>query len=511
MVEHQRADVAKTHVRVAIIGAGFAGLGAALRLLDTGEQSFVVLEQADDVGGTWRNNVYPGVSCDIPSHLYSFSFAPKSNWRRHYAQGAEIQQYLRDCAATPGVAQRLRLSSTLHDARWNAAASRWELTTSRGRITASVLVLATGRFGAPQIPQIPGLASFTGPVCHSARWDDTIRPGMRVAVVGSGASAIQIVPALVAAGSEVVNIQRSAAWILPKGDFAYDAQTQQQFRQDDQARSDYRQAILQDFDAGFPARFLGSAAQDHVRHRALDHLNSQVNDEQLRMLLTPDYEIGCKRVLRSDDFYPAITSEHASLHRGTISEIYGQRLRLSNGTTHTVDALVFATGFEASQPPIATKVSGRNRLVLAEHWKHGMVSYASTVVAGFPNMFIVGGPNSALGHNSAIAMMETQIDQLLSTLEHLHQGWASFEVTAEAEQRYTAMLDKRAAKTVWLGDGCESWYRHNRTGRLTLLWPGTAAQYAAEYSRFHPEAFHLTDDDVIPQPVALDSTPAILP
>lgn len=500
MVEQQEADVAGTHVRVAIIGAGFAGLGAALRLLDTGERSFMVLERADEVGGTWRDNVYPGVACDIPSHLYSFSFAPKANWQRHYAQGAEIQEYLRDCAATPELSKYLRLSTTLHEARWNAAAARWELTTNRGRFTASVLVLGTGRFGTPNIPRIPGLANFTGPVCHSARWDDTIRPGMRVAVVGSGASAIQLVPALAAAGSEVVNVQRSAAWIIPKGDYPYTAQVQQQFLRDDAARGQYRSTIFAEADAGFPARILGNASQAQLQDRATKHLHSHILDPQLRELLTPDYEIGCKRVLLSDDFYPAIASGKVALQRGTITEIQGQRLLLSDGTEQRVDAIVFATGFEASQPAIATKVYGRDNLQLAAHWRNGMVSYASTAVAGFPNMFIIGGPNSALGHNSAIAMMETQVEHLLSALDYLALGWKSCEATAAAEEEYTAMLDERAAKTVWLSAGCVSWYRHNRTGRLTLLWPGTAAQYAAEYGRFHPAAFHLEADEATSQP-----------
>lgn len=506
----QAENVAGLHVRMAVIGAGFAGLGTALRLLGTGERSFVVLEQADDVGGTWRDNVYPGVACDIPSHLYSFSFAPKADWQRRYAQGAEIQQYLRQCAATPGLSQHLRLSTSLHDARWDDEAARWELTTNRGRFTASVLVLGTGRFGTPHIPQIPGLASFPGPVCHSARWDETIRPGMRVAVVGSGASAIQIVPALAAAGSDVVNVQRSAAWIIPKGDYPYTAQVQQQFHRDDAARCQYRATIFTEADAGFPARLLGSSTQTQLLHRAKEHLRSQIPDPRLRELLTPGYEIGCKRVLLSDDFYPAVASENVALHRGTISEIQGSRLRLSDGTDRHVDAIVFATGFEASQPAIATKVFGRDNLQLAAHWRNGMTSYASTAVAGFPNMFIIGGPNSALGHNSAIAMMETQVEHLLSALDYLAQGWKSCEATAAAEAQYTAMLDERAAKTVWLSQGCESWYRHNRTGRLTLLWPGTAAQYATEYGRFHPGAFHLKTDDDVHQPSGSASSPAVV-
>ena len=507
MTDQQVKHVAGMHVRVAIIGAGFAGIGAALQLVERRERSFAVLEQAEQVGGTWRDNVYPGVACDIPSHLYSYSFVPKTDWQHRYAPGAEIHRYLQDCVEQHGLSTHLRLSTALENARWDAATARWELTTNRGRFTASVLVLATGRFSAPHVPTIPGLNTFDGPVCHSARWDSSIRSGMRVAVVGSGASAIQIVPALAAAGSRVVNVQRSAAWIIPKGASSYTSSAQQSFRDDEQARLAYRATIYAEAEAGFAARILGSTAQIELKHRAIEHLRTHIQSQQLVDLLTPDYEMGCKRVLLSDDFYPAIASEQVDLHRGTITRIEKQRITLSDGTTHTVDAIVFATGFEASQPEIATRIFGRNHLRLADHWRDGMVSYASTVVTGFPNLFVLGGPNSALGHNSAIAIMETQIQHLLSAMDYLATGWTSCEVTASAEQNYAAALDERAAKTVWLSNDCASWYRHQRTGRLTLLWPGTAEEYRAQFSHFNPAAFHFEGNGTppacprVPQPV----------
>jgi cation diffusion facilitator CzcD-associated flavoprotein CzcO len=479
------------HVKIVVVGAGFAGIGTALQLVEHGENSFVVLEQAAEVGGTWRDNIYPGVACDIPSHLYSFSFAPKPNWRHRYGRGNEIHQYLQECAHEPGVAERLHLSTSLYEARWDTSLSLWKITTNRGSFTSSMLVLATGRFGSPHIPKIPGVSTFSGPICHTARWDFNITSGMRVAVLGSGASAIQVAPALAQAGCSVINVQRSPAWIVPKMDYSYSEYSRNYFQSDDHARTNYRQEIFTEAETGFEARMLGSTAQAQLKQRALEFLHTHIEDSVLADLLTPDYEIGCKRVLLSDDFYPAVASGAVSVHAGTIRQVAEQQVMLSDGTATEVDAIVFATGFEASQPPIAPKIFGRRSVSLADHWQHGMVSYASTVVSGFPNMFIVGGPNSALGHNSAITMMEAQITHLISALNYLGNKWQSYEVLPEAELAYTALIDRRAAKTVWLSPGCESWYRHNRNGRLTLLWPGPAREYATEYSQFHPEAFRL--------------------
>lgn len=490
MAHSHVGELEGTHVKIAVVGAGFAGIGTALQLVDHGEDSFVVLEQAAEVGGTWRDNIYPGVACDIPSHLYSFSFAPKSDWRHRYGRGSEIHQYLQDCANQPEVDKRLHLSTSLYEAHWDTEQSLWKITTNRGSFTSSMLVLATGRFGSPHIPEIPGVATFKGPICHTARWDSNITPGMRVAVLGSGASAIQVAPALARAGCSVVNVQRSAAWVVPKMDYSYNAHSRNYFQSDDHARVNYRQEIFTEAEAGFNARVLGSTAQTQLKQRALEFLRTHIGDSGLAQLLTPDYEIGCKRVLLSDDFYPAIASGAVSVHAGTIRRISEQQITLSDGSTTEVDAIVFATGFEASQPPIASKIFGGRNVSLADHWRYGMVSYASTVVSGFPNMFIIGGPNSALGHNSAITMMEAQISHLISALNYLGETWASCEVLPAAERAYTALIDQRAAKTVWVSPGCESWYRHNRTERLTLLWPGPALDYATEYSQFHPEAFH---------------------
>lgn len=479
------------HVRVAVVGAGFAGIGAAMRLADSGERSFAVLERAAEIGGTWRDNVYPGVACDVPSHLYSFSFAPKPDWPRRYATGNQILEYLRDCAGHPVIRERLQLNTGLLESRWSEERACWELQTRRGPMTASVLVLATGRFTDPHIPDVPGLGSFPGPVFHTARWRQGVPlAGTRVGVVGTGASAVQVVPEVVAAGAQVTVFQRSAPWVVPKDDAPHSPAEQAQFRKDDAARQAHREAIFAEMDAGFAARLSGTEENAELRRRALEHLRSQVDSPQLRRLLTPDYAVGCKRVLLSDTWYPAVASEAVTLEPSALSSVRGSTAEAASGERHELDALIFATGFQAHRPAAAETVHGVEGELLSEHWREGMTAYASTAVAGFPNCFLLGGPNAALGHNSALTVLEAQISHLISALDQVEEG-SICEVRTAAEESYTRELDARAAATVWTAGGCSSWYRDGRTGRVTLLWPGTAAEYAQRFSAFATDSFVL--------------------
>ena len=479
------------HVRVAVVGAGFAGLGTALRLIHAGERSFTVLEQADEVGGTWRDNTYPGVACDVPSHLYSSSFAPRPDWSRRFASGAEILDYLRDCAATPGVAERIRTGTGLREARWSCTRACWVLSTSSGTLTASTLVLATGRFTEPHVPDVPGLAGFPGPVFHTARWQDGVDlTGLRVGVVGTGASAVQLVPELVARGSRVSIFQRSAPWVIPKQDTAYSFQDRERFGRQEAARLTHRREIFEEMDAGFAARLTDSAEHAALRERAMTHLRLQVPDPELRSRLMPDYPIGCKRVLLSDDWYPSLGSPAVTLEDSALHALSGSTAVAESGRRHELDALILATGFHASRPAIATAVRGVGGTLLSRHWRDGMTSYASTAVSGFPNCFILGGPNSALGHNSALTVLETQISHLLSALHQLPEG-SVCQVRESAERGYTTELDQRAARTVWSAGDCSSWYRDAATGRITLLWPGSAEEYARRFAAFDPAQFEI--------------------
>ncbi len=506
--EHEpHARQGSRHVQVAIVGGGFAGIGAALRLDQSGRHDFLVFERADSIGGTWRDNTYPGVACDIPSHLYSFSFMPNPEWTRRFAPGAEIRDYLEDCVDAGGIRDRVRLGDGLLDASWDEGAGNWRLATDSGEWTAEVVVMAAGRLTEPRLPAIPGLETFRGPVMHSARWDHAADlAGKRVAVIGTGASAVQLAPEL-AQTAEVILFQRTAPWVLPRGDREYTAEERTAFDADPTLIHDVRQEAFLAGEALVPQRLGDLDALDWAQARALAHLHAQIPDPVLRSALMPDYEIGCKRAVFSDDFYPAIASGAIRLEPSALVTIrpaaaLGERssgptespgaggiLVAASGREHEVEAIVFATGFHSTWQPYAELIHGLGVESLAAHWSGGMTSVASTMVAGFPDLFILDGPNASLGHNSSILMIEAQLDYLLAALRHREASRRSLLPTTEAESEYGRAVDAAAASTVWLTGGCRSWYVDEEAGRLTLLWPDTVAAFREHGAHFDPADF----------------------
>ncbi|MCR2783336.1 MULTISPECIES: NAD(P)/FAD-dependent oxidoreductase [unclassified Microbacterium] len=480
------------HIEVAIVGAGFAGLGMAIALRRAGRQSFVILERAASVGGTWRDNTYPGVACDVPSHLYGFATHPNPEWSGLYATGAEIHRYLERVADTEDLGDRLRLRTALLAARWDAAASRWHLDTGSGALTADALVLACGRLTEPSIPEIPGLEGFTGPIFHSARWDHSADiAGSRVAVIGTGASAVQLLPRLAETAAHVTLFQRTPAWIVPRGERGYDAAERERFAAHPEELAALRAALYVEGEARYASRSGDAAASAGAREVALAHLARQVSDPALRAALSPDYVFGCKRVLLSDDFYPAVASPAVTLEPSALVAVDGDRLVAASGTRHTADALVLATGFVSQRQPYAELVTGERGQTLAEHWSGGMTSFASTVVSDFPNMFVLDGPNASLGHNSSVLMLE---EQAAYTVRALAQRAATpggvLRVHPDAEADYTAEIARAARTTPWLTGGCRNWYVDR--GRLTLLWPGTVDAFRARLARADGSEFTTT-------------------
>lgn len=478
-------------VDVVVVGAGFAGIGAAARLARRGDVSFALLERAESVGGTWRDNRYPNVSCDIPSHLYSYSFAPEPDWSAFYAPGAEIQAYLERVVERERLAPQLHLGTDVLEMTFDETAGRWRVRTSRGEFDAAVLVVCAGRLSEPRLPEVPGLDGFDGPVFHSARWrDDVDLDGARVGLVGSGASAVQILPHLAERAAEVVLFQRSAPYVVPRRNRAYPPEERRTLARAPGAVERLRSELFWRAELGFAGRVGVPDAIDRLRGEALGHLAAQVADPALRAVLTPDYEIGCKRVLLSDDYYPALARPHVRVVPSPLRRVEGSAALGDDGVAHEVDALVFATGFHATRPPFARRIRGRGGELLADRWSAGMSAYDSTAVHGFPNLFVINGPNASLGHNSAVHMIESQIDYVLAALDHRESaGVELLEVTAEAEAAALARLDALSADTVWTNGGCESWYVDAASRRLTLLWPDFAFAFREELGRFDPAAF----------------------
>jgi cation diffusion facilitator CzcD-associated flavoprotein CzcO len=480
-------DDAPVRVRVAIVGAGFAGLGTALRLQAEGEDSFVVLERASAVGGTWRDNTYPGVACDVPAHLYCFSFLPNPSFSRRFAPGGEIRDYL-ERAADP-VRDHLRLGTAVESAAWTGTG--WELTTSRGHVSADLLVLAAGRLTEPRLPEVPGV--FDGPVFHSSAWDHSVDlHDARVAVVGTGASAVQLLPEVAARARSVVLMQRSAPYILPREDKTYDADDRARFAARPEELSSLRTSLFTEAERLYDARVGDRTARDEARSRALGHLAAQVPDAGLRTRLTPDHEFGCKRVLFSDDYYPAAALPHVTL-TGPLTGFEPGAV-LAGDDRHDVDVVVLATGFSTTRQPYARLVRGRGGRTLEAHWADGMQAYASTAVHGFPNMYILDGPNASLSHNSAVVMIETQIDYLLGALRHTAPGTV-LEVSASAEDGYAREMAARSVDKPWTS-GCSNWYVDPRSGHQSLLWPGRATEFRERFASFDPRAYesHVVHD-----------------
>jgi cation diffusion facilitator CzcD-associated flavoprotein CzcO len=477
-------------IETIIVGAGFAGLGMACRLVKE-RRPFLILERAADIGGTWRDNKYPGVASDIPAHLYSFSFSPNPDWSSHYAQGPEIHGYLKSTATSFSLLQHIRLGRDVVSIDWEMDRSRWSVRTCNESYRCNFLIIAVGRLSEARIPEIPGLDDFPGEAFHSSQWNDQVDlVSARVGVVGTGASAVQLTPYVARAARQVVIFQRNAPYILPRRDFKYTAENKSQFRRSPQQMSRLRSQLFQEAEAGFAARLTGSAESVDLQQQARKHLRAQVASAQLRRRLTPSYGIGCKRVLLSNDYYPALCRQEVTLEPSALKALRGRTAIAAGGATYDLDVIVLATGFHTTRLPFATMVRGENGRLLAKSWDSGMEAYNSTTVHGFPNMFIIGGPNAALGHNSAIVLIESQISYIAKCMTYLYsEGFDILEVKADAQYQYRQLIDQQSSKTVWTTGGCSSWYLDNRSNRLTLLWPDLASKFQERLGAFDPNAY----------------------
>lgn len=479
-----------------IVGAGFGGLGTAIHRRRAGDDDFLLVEQAAGVGGTWWANRYPGAACDIPSHLYSFSFAPNPNWTHKFPGQAEIEAYLNDCVRRFDLGPRLRLNTRLAGLRWDEASNRWQarLRDAGGRqetVAARAVTLATGPLSRPARPAIEGLERFAGPLIHTARWPaDFAADGQAVGVIGTGASAIQVVPQLARRARELTVFQRTAPWILPRGDAPIGPRTRWALAHVPGLRSAWRAAIYAQHELRAPAFTRHPSWLKRLEPLALAHLHRRIAPGRLRDALTPDYRMGCKRILIADDYYPALRKPQVQLETAAIVAVEPAGVRLNDGRLIRLDALVTATGFEAAEIGPPCEVIGPQGRSLGTAWSRGPVGYLGTMVAGFPNLFTVIGPNTGLGHNSMVHIIESQlalIDDAVRTL----QRHATLAPLPAAQERFNREIQQRLRGTIWATGGCTSWYQ-TRDGRITTLWPGSTLEYRRRTRRVHLADFGLS-------------------
>ena len=468
--------------RVAIIGTGFGGLGVAARLRQAGIDTFTVFEKADAVGGTWRDNSYPGAACDVPSHLYSLSFVPNPAWTRKFPTQPEIRRYLDSIPARTGIADRIEFGAEVRSLRYDDDAKTWQVTVLLGdgpdaaetTETFDAVVAATGQLNRPHIPDIEGLDSFDGPVFHSARWDhDVDLTGRHVGVVGIGASAIQFVPAIAESAASLTLFQRSANYVAPKADAPLSPRARRLLRVE-ALRKAYRFSIWARFEARFMALRDGSTLNRMGQNLFDKGLAKAVGPKLTPEMVVPDYALGCKRILIANDWYPTLMRPDVTVVPGGVQKVEPGAV-VVDGVSHPVDTLIFGTGFESTGFLMPMTVTGRHGVDLQESWAEGAEAHLGITVSGFPNLFVLYGPNTNLGHNSIVFMLERQISYALTCIRSLVSDPRPLDVRPGAQAASNRRLERRLATTVW-ATACHSWYK-TESGRITNNWSGTTSDY----------------------------------
>ena len=476
---------------VLVVGAGASGIGAAIRLREIGVTGFAVLEKADDLGGTWRDNSYPGCACDVPSALYSYSFAPNPEWTRAFAKQPEIHTYLRDTAARYGVTQHIQFGVEVTSAQWDESEQCWEVTTTAGSYRAKILIAGTGPWHEPLTPELPGLADFPGEVFHSSRWNhDYDLAGKRVAVVGTGASAVQFVPEIQPTVGRLHLFQRTAQWVLPKPDHYVPRIERWLLRNFPAAQRALRAAEYAGMEA-LGVGFRNPWILRLVQIIGLAHLRRTVRDPELRRALTPNYTLGCKRLLMSNTYYRSLTKSNVDVHPHAVAEVRGNQVIGADGLSAEVDAIIFGTGFHILDMPVARHVFDSDGRSLDDHWKGSPQAYLGTNVTGFPNLFLLLGPGLGTGHSSAFTILEAQLAYTIDAIEHIRRNdWSSVDVRTDVQAVFNAELQEALASTVYNSGGCASYYL-DVNGRNSFSWPWSTGAMRQRIRRFDPNAYRI--------------------
>ncbi|MEV6275003.1 NAD(P)/FAD-dependent oxidoreductase [Nocardia sp. NPDC051832] len=481
-------------IDVAIIGAGFAGIGAAIRLRQKGIHDFTLFERGTEIGGTWRDNTYPGAACDIPSRLYSYSFAPNPDWSHTYSGSKEILGYIESMAAEFGLNDRIRFGHTVTGIEFDEPAGQWTIGfEGREPVRARSVVLASGPLANASFPNIRGLEDYAGHKIHSARWDhDYDFTGKRVAVVGTGASAVQIIPELVKQAASVKVFQRTPGWVLPRVNRRTNPLLKQLYRQVPASESLARQVWFYGHESVALGVVWNTPLTRVVELVGKAQLRRQVKDPWLRRQLTPEFRAGCKRLLMTDDYYPALQQDNCKLITWPIARLSEKGIRTAEGIEHQADCIVFATGFDVSKAGTPIPITGRDGRVLGQEWSKGAYAYKSVAVSGYPNLFFTFGPNSGPGHNSALVYMEAQLDYLSSAIKTiLDRDLRMLDVRRDKQDRYNAAIQRRLTATTW-NSGCHSWYL-TEDGFNATMYPGFATQYVNQL-----RTLKLDDYEVVP-------------
>ncbi|SDP69565.1 Predicted flavoprotein CzcO associated with the cation diffusion facilitator CzcD [Actinopolyspora xinjiangensis] len=478
---------------VVIIGSGFSGLGTAIRLKMEGIEDFVLLEKSWDLGGTWRDNTYPGCACDVPSLMYSFSFEQNPDWSRMFAEQGEIEHYLRHCAEKYDVERHIHYGVEFTGAEWDEHAHRWHVSTADGtEYVGRALVSGVGALHIPNYPDLPGLERFQGEAFHSAEWNhDYDLDGKRVAVVGTGASAIQFVPKVAERAAKLNLFQRTPPWIQPKPDRPIPAKLRRAFRYVPFLQRAVRFAIYMTLEIRSVAVLRDPRLQRVSQWLAKRFIRKQVHDERVREAVTPDYAMGCKRILLSSDFYPSLNRSNVDLNTTGVTEVRENSVVDGDGVEHPVDAIIFGTGFHVTDAFDHLEIVGRGGRKLRDAWKDGMEAHKGIAVSGFPNLYFLLGPNTGLGHNSVVFMIESQINYVLSILRPLLRGeFTQADVRQSAQDEFNERIQSHLSGAVWSEGGCQSWYL-DANGVNRTLWPGFTWNYWWQTRKADPRDYEL--------------------
>lgn len=476
---------------VAIVGAGFSGLGLAIHLKKQGTHSFVVLEKNAGVGGTWRNNSYPGAACDIPTHLYSYSFEQWPHWSRIYGGQAEILQYIEHCTDKYKLRPHLRFNQNISRVFFDPANGVWHTIMQNGQTFLSrIAVGCTGPLNKVKFPDIPGRGSFQGPAFHTAEWDHSVDlTGKRVGIIGTGASAIQVIPEIACRVSELKVFQRTPPWVIKRHDRPIGPKERNLYKTLPFLQRLYRTFFYCRNEASALAFVVFPGLMNIAKRMGLRNIDRGIEDPKLKEKLTPNFTMGCKRVLLSNTYYPAMAKESTQVITESIEEITEKGIRTADGTEHEFDVLVYATGFWASENVAPFEVRGKDGEDLRDLWEKGGEAYLGTTVAGFPNFFMIVGPNTGLGHNSMIYIIESQIKYILHALKVMKRnGFKQVEVDKKVQTAYNKKMQKRLKGTIWSKGGCMSWYL-NENGKNTTLWPGFTFEFRRKTRRFKKREF----------------------